>query len=137
MEKKHALPNMEHKFSIQVIGEESGIPWVGNFVYKRPTLQERSRIEIMCKRLNGDMFTVDEDIRSYNEAISHLRHTLKEYPDWWKEADFGGDLYDANVILEIYDKCMQFEAAWRERLHGGEGAKVEISAQNTSVQATQ
>lgn len=121
---KYTLPNMEHKFSIQIVGEETGINWVGDFVYKRPSLQERSRIDVMRARLNGDMFTVDEDVKAYNEAISHLRHTLREFPEWWREADFGGNLYDSNVILDIYNKCMAFEAEWSERVHGGKSEKV-------------
>lgn len=129
---KFKLPNMEHKFSIQITGEESGINWIGNFVYRRPSLRARSRIEILNKSMNGDMFTIDEDIRAYNEAISHLRHTLIETPDWWKEADFGGELYDANVVLEIMDKCMKFEASWREKVHGGEPQKVEASSVSAS-----
>lgn len=116
--KSYKLPNMEFRFKIQLVGEESRVNWVGDFVYQRPTLQERAMIDVMRARLNGDLRSIDPDTNAYNEALSHLRFTLKEYPAWWKEADMGGGLYDANVVLEIYSKCMEFEASWRERTFG-------------------
>lgn len=118
MKQSFKLPNMEHKFKIQLLGEESRINWVGDFTYRRPTLQERAMIDVMRSKLNGDLRTIDPDTNAYNEALAHLRFTLKEYPEWWKDADLGGSLYDANVILEIYGKCMEFEASWREKTFG-------------------
>jgi len=134
MNAKYTLPNMEFKFKIQVVGEESSINWAGDFTYRRPVLQERAMIEVMEKRLNGDLTTIDPDTAAYNEAMAHLRFTLKEYPDWWKETDFGGSLYDANVIVEIYNKCLEFEATWRKKSHGGD--KEEVRAGNEKIKDT-
>jgi hypothetical protein len=36
-----------------------------------------------------------------NEALSFLRFTLKGFPDWWKDSDFGGGIYDANVVRHL------------------------------------
>jgi hypothetical protein len=133
---KHKLPNMEHRFKIQLVGEESKVNWVGDFLYRRPTLQERAMIDVMRARLNGDLRSVDPDTNAYNEALSHLRFTLKEYPEWWKECDMGGSLYDANVILEIYGKCMEFEANWREKTFGKpEGVSNELQSPITEAPA--
>jgi hypothetical protein len=126
MHKTFKLPNMEHDFDLQIVGEETGINWVGKFKYKRPTLTERSLIHVMAARLNGDLRTVDPDITTFNEAVAHLRWTLKEFPDWWRDADYGGMLYDGNVVIEIYNKCIEFEASWREKVHGGKQADVTI-----------
>lgn len=123
--KKFLLPNMELTFNIQVVGDETKIPWVGDFTYRRPNLKERALIDVMWKKMNGDLTTIDPDTFAYNEAISHLRFTLKEYPDWWKEADYGGNLYDANVILAIYAKVLEFENKWREKAFGGKAESVE------------
>ena len=125
MIKKYALPDMEHRFKVQVLGEESKINWAGDFMYRRPTLRERAQVDLLKTRLNGDLLTLDPDIVALNEALAYLRFTLKEYPDWWKDTDFGGDLYDANVILEVYNKCQDFEAAWRRRVMGGQPEAVE------------
>lgn len=125
MKKSYKLPNMEFKFHIQTIGEETGINWVGDFTYRRPTLQERALIDVMRARLNGDLLTVDGDISSFNEALAHLRFTLKEYPPWWEDCDFGGALFDANVILDIREKCIEFEAEWKTKTLSGVAKEVE------------
>lgn len=112
------LPNMEHKFHIEIVGDESKITFVGDFLYRRPTLKERAMIDVMRARLSGDLIMIDPEVRAFNEAISYLKFTLKEFPDWWKESDNGSNLYDANVIIEIHSKCMEFEASWREKVYG-------------------
>jgi len=135
MNSSYKLPNMEHKFKIQVLGEESRINWAGDFVYRRPTLSERAMIDVMRSKLNGDLRTIDPDTNAYNEALSHLRFTLKEYPTWWKECDLGGSLYDGNVILDIYEKVMTFEASWREKTFG-EPKGVSDELQSTVAEAS-
>ena len=37
----------------------------------------------------------------------------------------GGDLYDANIIVAIYNKCLVFEAEWRKKVMGGKPKEVE------------
>lgn len=125
MKKEYKLPNMDHRFQIQAVGAESGINWVGDFLYRRPNLQERGMIEVMRTRLNGDLVTLDPDIASFHEAIAHLRFTLKEYPDWWKDSNFGAALHDANVVIEVYNKCIDFEANWKKKIHGTNPSAVE------------
>lgn len=128
MKDQYKLPSMEHKFSIQIKGEESGLNWAGDFVYRRPTLRERTMIDVMEKRMNGDLITIDPEVAAFNQAISHLRFTLKEVPDWFRDTDMGGNLYDGNVVLEIFNKCMDFEASWRKKTFGGKPE--DVSTQN-------
>lgn len=112
------LPNMEYRFSIQIVGEESGLNWTGDFLYKRPTIGQRAQIDALRARLCGDLATLDPSIIDMNLMIAHLRFTLHEYPDWWAEADHGNSLYDTNVVLAVYDKIIEFERSWRENIHG-------------------
>jgi hypothetical protein len=128
MKKDMKLPDMEHKFHIQLVGEETKLNWTGDFLFRRPTLRERGMIEVLKTRLNNDLLTIDPEIAAYNEATAYLRFTLREYPDWWKDSDMGGSLYDANVILEIYNKCIEFEARWREKVYGGRPADVKVGS---------
>lgn len=139
MKAKYSLPDMEFRFQYQGTGEESQINWVGDFMYRRPTLRERAMIDVMQKRLNGDLLTIDADTRYYNEAISHLRFTLKESPDWWRESDHGASLYDANVIVDLYDKILQFEKKWREKTFSGDekGVKDELEPSEKPVGETE
>lgn len=118
------LPSMEHTFEIQTKGQESGINWVGKFKYRRPTLGARSKIEVLTKRMNGDLVTIDEETRLFNEAVAHLRYTLVEYPDWWKDSGLGVDLFDGNIVGEIYSKCMDFEMEWKKKVFSGDAKTV-------------
>ena len=129
--KKYALPNMEFSFSIQVMGEESGMNWVGDFKYKRPTLMDRSLIAVMRAQLNGDLFTVDTAAQKINEALAHLKFTIFEAPEWWTESKSGAELYDQNVILEIYNKCVEFEANWKKKIHSGNAEDVEVGGETS------
>jgi hypothetical protein len=119
------MPNMEYRFDITVTGEETGINWVGSFLYRRPSLSERSLIEAMRARLSGDLRSIDPQIDDFNIMISHLRWTLKEYPEWWKASDFGGNMWDRNVIEHIYKKCADFEEKFRKKLLSGNPKDVE------------
>ena len=129
------MPSMEYKFQVQIVGVETKKNWVGDFLFRRPTLKERAMIDVMRARLNGDLFTIDPEVRAFNEALSYLKFTLKEFPDWWKESDFGANLYDANVIIEIHNKCIEFEAQWREKVFGKEDANKEsgMAAEKSGV----
>jgi len=137
MEKRYKLPDMEYKFSVQFVGKESGINWVGDFTYKRPNINERSLIELMKTRLNGDLVTIDPDIAYLNAALAHLRFTLKSSPEWWKDSDFGGALFDTNVIVEIYKKCIDFETEWSNRVLSGKPEKVEEGHERSIGDSTQ
>jgi len=128
MNEKSKLPSMEYRFDISVNGDETKTVFHGSFTYKRPTIAVRSMIEQMRVRLNGDLRTLDSEIALNNEALSMLRFTLTDSPQWWKDCDCGGNLHDENVIFELYNKCIQFEADWRKKVFGG---KVEAVSEQT------
>ncbi len=132
MAKKYVLPDMEHEFEIQLKGKETGLNWVGKFKYRRPSIGARGRIDVARARLNQDLATISPDTDAVHTALAHLANTLIEYPEWWKESGFGTDLYDHDVILHIYDKCMDFEEDWQKKVHGGEPEKVEKENVSTS-----
>jgi len=131
MEKKFKLPNMEYRFSIQTKGQETELMWTGEFVYRRPTIGERSNIDLMRTRLCGDLLTLDPSIAYLNEARSHLYHTIKESPDWWKDTDYGGQMFDSNVILYLYEKVMTYEKDWKKKTLGGNPTDVEENNEKT------
>jgi len=115
---------MEYSFNFQGQGKETGMNWAGKFKYVRPTLGDRSRLSALRGRLNGDKDPDDLEVAEFNHAIAYLRHTLKEYPDWWAETTFGLEMYDGNVVSEIYNKVMDFEVEWKKKIHGGDESDV-------------
>ena len=113
-----SLPSMEHKFSIQVVGENTKMNWVGPFTYHRPTIGKTTEIEVTRARMSGDLATVHQDVGDQLYVLAFLRSTLIDFPEWWRESDFGASLYDPNVIFEVFNECLEFEASWREKVHG-------------------
>lgn len=131
-----SLPSMEHSFSVQVKGVETGLNWVGNFKYKRPSLGARGRIDVMRANLCGDREALLPEVIEFHEMVAYLRHTLSDYPEWWKEANFGLDLYDGNVVSEVYAKAMEFEAEWKTKVFGGDAKSVEAKSDAGDQAAT-
>ena len=107
------LPSMEHEFSINVVGSETQKVFAGSFGYKRPNLGVRRQIKTTEARLNEDV-NLDEEVKALNTMLSWLQFTLTSYPtDWWKG---GWDMYDFNVILEIWENIMEFEKQFQDKL---------------------
>jgi hypothetical protein len=121
------LPSMEHKFSIQIQGSDTQQMFIGEFMYRRPNIAEKSMIEQMRVRLNGDLKTLSNDVAINNEALSYLKFTIKEAPEWWSNSNHGASLHDENVLFEIYNKVIVFEAEWRKKVYGGKSEEVSES----------
>ncbi len=115
---KIGLPSMEYTFSISVQGDETKRYYDGQFTYKRPTLHEKAEIAKMKTRLNGDLKTLSLDVQMFNEMSSTLFYCIKDAPDWWATTNNGRDLYDLNVIQEIFTKSMDFEDEWSKKVWG-------------------
>lgn len=102
------LPPQEHTFTIQVTGIRSGQTFEGSFTYARPTLGTNIQIGKTKAFITGGL-PVDPDTDAVVEMLSTLRHTLVNYPDWWKDSEFGSKMQDLNVLFEIMSHCNKFE----------------------------
>jgi len=106
------LPSMEHHFTIKTKGSETGQMFEGTFTYKRPNLRKKSDIAKEKARLNGDLKNLDEDTAFLHGILSTLKFTISNAPEWWIKADLGFELFDLNVILDVYKACQDFENQW-------------------------
>lgn len=123
------LPSMETTFTIKSQGSDTGKIYEGTFTYKRPNFRIKSEISKTEARLNGDLKNLDEDMAFLHKVLSVLRHTLVNAPDWWVKADYGFDLYDVNVILEVWKACQDFEVKWSDSVWSEEPKKEEAPAE--------
>jgi hypothetical protein len=124
------LPAMEHTFTIDVRGTDTGQQFQGTFTYKRPNLRSKSNAAKLAARLNEDLKNLDDDTKLLHSILAELRFSLVQFPEWWQKSDFGLELYDANVIFDVYRACVDFENAWTDKVWGNqEAAKEEL--QNT------
>lgn len=111
---KITMPNMEYSFEVSIIGEKSGQLYQGKFLYKRPNLGLIRQIRCQRARLNEDLKNLDEETVLLNEMLSWMQYTLLEVPAWW---DLGGwNLFDYNVVSEIYTKILEFENSFRQKV---------------------
>lgn len=115
-----ALPSMEHSFQIKVKGSETGQLFEGTFSYKRPNLRAKSEISKTAAMLDGGLTNLDEDTQLLHGILARLKHTITSSPEWWAKADYGFELYDVNVILEVYKACNEFENKWIDLVWKGE-----------------
>lgn len=121
------LPSMEKTFTIDVKGSDTGQQFSGTFTYKRPNLRAKSNAAKLAARLNEDLKNLDEDTKFIHDVLANLRFSLIETPEWWQKSDFGLNLYDTNVIFDIYKACVDFENEWTEKVWGNqEQAKEEL-----------
>lgn len=112
-----SLPSMEHVFSIDLEGTQTKARFTGQFTYRRPTIQKRSEIAKTVAKLNGDQKSnLDDDMKSLHQVIGWLEHCLVEFPDWWKESNFGMSLYDDNIITELSSTIFKFEEQWQKQV---------------------
>jgi hypothetical protein len=105
---------MEHTFTIKVEGSETRQIFEGTFKYKRPNIRIRSEIDKTKALLDGGLQNLDQDTQLLHGILSRLKHTLVDSPEWWKKTDYGYELYDLNVILEISKECNKFDSDWMD-----------------------
>lgn len=112
-----SLPSMDHAFRIDVEGSVTGVKFVGDFVYRRPTIKKQADISVTIAKMNLDSDGADlsELAKNTRQNLAWLEHCLIECPDWWRESNYGKDLYDNNVIDEISTKVMGFEEQWTKQ----------------------
>lgn len=106
------------KFSVNIIGESTGKPFAGTFTAK--TVLTR-----------GDRFLADQRRRellgpSAQEALPDLQLEafmhgqlmvrIVESPEWWRQSDYGRNLEDANVIIELFNLVREKEDQAKDEL---------------------
>jgi hypothetical protein len=112
---KELLPSMEFEFDFDSIGEETHQKYLGKFKYRRLNIKNRTE-QIKMKVKLDESLQIDDELYMLFEMVSWLRFGFVSYPDWWKENDYGLELYDINIITELYKKVNEFENNWSKQL---------------------
>lgn len=127
-------------FVIDLKGDATGEAYQGNFSVKR-FLSQRDRIQKDGVRrnllgLDADQASVDAAIRA--EMLSHLSVSISDSPTWWKESNAGLDLYDDNVVVELYKKTAEAQQAeMKEVSKKGEEAHKELRKKRNEKKETE
>lgn len=109
------LPPSKYEFSVKVVGEETGMEFSGDFVYHRLTIGDKIELQ---KWLSGVMKEDEksESVRSSYITLGIIRFGCTSCPDWFRDSDYGINLYDFNVISEIFNQKTIKESEWTEKL---------------------
>ena len=119
------LPSMVHTFTIEVKGSDTGQNFQGTFTFTRPSLRVQSQIEKTEARLNEGMESISEDLKYIHKMVAYLKHTLSNTPEWWVKSDHGLDLYDINVVFELWKAVTAFNNNWWDKVWSEEEKKQE------------
>lgn len=120
------LPAMEHTFTVEIKGSVTGQIFSGTFTYLKPTIRMKSDIAKTRALLDGGL-PLDKDTAFLHEVLAELRHTLIDAPPWWIDKDYGFELRDFNVILDIFKECDEFEKTWFNAVWANEVSESEES----------
>lgn len=113
------LPDNEHDFQIDVIGQGSKKRHLGEFRCKIPTIKDQCQAARHEAFLNGEYGAfLPPGIQKVNKMIAHLRFTLIDVPKFWRESDLGYELTDANVVEAVYEAVLKFENDWVDQTWG-------------------
>jgi hypothetical protein len=95
-------------FSIDVFGDSTGERWLGDFKGKLRLSHRDQMAKDVTKRVllgdNAQFASQDTIVRV--EMFAHLGVSLTQTPSWWKEKGNGLDLFDDNVVIEVYEKLV-------------------------------
>lgn len=115
------IPSRDHEFSIDVQGSLTNENYKGDFKSKIPRLREQALIAKEKALMNaGFDATLDKQIKNLHHMVAYLKHSITDAPAWFYETDFGYDLYDTNVVEEIYHAVLEKEESWLESVWGKE-----------------
>lgn len=115
------VPSKDYEFYVEVEGKVSRTTYRGDFKFSIPNLKLKALADKKRAELNGGLdMALDTSVLELHYMIAFLRFTLSEMPPWWKEADYGYDLEDFNVIKAVYDKVEEFQKGWMAQVWGKE-----------------
>lgn len=121
-----SLPVNKKSFDFDVVGEDTGMSYKGTFTAKCVlNTNDRHRRELEKTRLQADYQNPSVGLSGIATALSSIRVRIETGPAWWVDTNYGGDIIDQNIILELYDKCLEMEQKWKDDLKAvSEAAKL-------------
>lgn len=111
------VPDTVSEFQIDIVGNVSKKRFLGDFKCRIPTIQDQidtARTEAkMCGELPDNL---NQGMRKMILQLAYLKYTLIEFPNFWKDSNYGAQLRDINVIETIYDTVIEKEQAWLNKI---------------------
>jgi len=126
------VPDREFTFFIDVEGDSTRKRFRGEFSYRIPNLKAKACADKMRASLNGGHDKhLNPTVLEFHSTISYLKFTITEAPKWWREADWGYELDDYNIVDAVYIKVEAFQKDYNEKLWGSDSDKKEEKPRKT------
>ncbi len=111
------LPKNQKTFTIDVTGEDTFVSYKGEFTVKCVlNMSGKHALELEKTRLMADYANPSAGLRAIAVSLATVRSKIVKAPDWWSELNAASELLDENVIIEIFEKCIDAEIQWRDKV---------------------
>jgi hypothetical protein len=111
------LPSNEHTFQFSATGEKTKQKYEGAFKVKcLLNMSESIEAALRFDSYTRGSKTLLGDSSTYARAIAELELRVIDSPSWFKDSNFGRDLFDKNVVLELALQAMDAEKVFDDRL---------------------
>jgi len=118
------IPSDKYEFEFKEKGSMTGQEFSGKFIFMVPTIKEITKTGKLEASLNDGLEDIlSSDILNLHAKIAYLRYALIEFPDFWKNSEYGYTLRDMNIVEKLYDICINYENDWLEQIWGKEEGK--------------
>lgn len=102
-------------FSVE--GDITGHKYEGQFSVKCAlSMSDKRLLEIEQSRLSMDLLNPTDNLLAISRVVANLRVRVLEAPDWFSQIISSLDILDDNVIFDLYGKCLDVSAEWRDEI---------------------
>lgn len=103
----------ESSFAISLVGDETGETFAGKFTVKtRLSHAEKVNQDVIRRNMLGAQpngATAGELASNTCEILAQLAVRVVTSPSWWTGSNNGQDLYDSNVLVEVFTNAIKAE----------------------------
>lgn len=122
------LPSTETQVEFECTGDTTSKRYSGSFTIKCVLNNfESTEVVLRADRYNGGSQTLPVQTALFNRAVAELEMRVKSAPEWWSKSDSGRLIYDQNVVFELFNKILEAQKEWKEKL-SNEASKSESAS---------
>jgi hypothetical protein len=127
----------EYTFAFKCVGEKTKQVYEGQFTVKCIlSNQEIVEVGLRIDTYNRGSKTLPQGVQLLNRAMAELEIRTLKSPSWWKDSDAGRDLLDTNLIYELFNKAIDGERIYDERIAEATQSAEEKAEASASTQAS-
>lgn len=124
------LPENLKSFEFDHVGNDTGYEFKGTFkVVCILNMGQKRQLEVEKTMLQADLSNPTDGLSGISFILANLRVRIQDGPEWWKQSAGGSLIIDEDALVALYDKVMEAETEWREKVKkkGEESKKSEAS----------